>query len=104
MVEPEFQRMIEQEKTHQLSVDESDPYIPTDPEPISEPEYPDHPLPGEDMFQRPVDLEQVLDVPHVDRGDRSTAVDGAARALTVALGDAGGLNVLPLASVAAPTP
>jgi hypothetical protein len=37
------------------------------------------------------DLEQVLDVPYADRVDRNTAVDGAARALSVALSDAGGL-------------
>jgi len=37
------------------------------------------------------DLEQVLDVPHVDKDDRNTAVDGAARALSAALSDAGGM-------------
>ncbi len=37
------------------------------------------------------DLETVLDVPHVDKADRGAAVDGAARALAVGLGDAGSL-------------
>jgi len=37
------------------------------------------------------DLEQVLDVPYVDREDRNTAVDGAARALSIALADTGGV-------------
>jgi len=37
------------------------------------------------------DLEQVLDVPYVDKQDRNTAVDGAARALSMGLADAGGL-------------
>jgi hypothetical protein len=37
------------------------------------------------------DLEQVLDVPFVDKQDRSAAVDSAARALSTSLGDAGGL-------------
>jgi hypothetical protein len=37
------------------------------------------------------DLEQVLDLPHVDKADRRTAVDGAARTLSSALNDAGGL-------------
>ncbi len=37
------------------------------------------------------DLEQVLDVPHVDKEDRNTAVDGAAKALSIALSDTGGV-------------
>ncbi len=37
------------------------------------------------------DLEQVLDLPHVDKADRRTAVDGAARTLSSALNDSGGL-------------
>jgi hypothetical protein len=37
------------------------------------------------------DLEQVLDVPYVARESRSEAVDGAARAIALSLGDAGGL-------------
>lgn len=37
------------------------------------------------------DLERVLDLPHVAREDRAAAVDGAARALSAGLGDAGGL-------------
>ncbi len=37
------------------------------------------------------DLERVLDVPHVARDDRAAAVDGAAQALSGALGDRGGL-------------
>ncbi len=37
------------------------------------------------------DLEQVLDVPHVDKQERAIAVDGAARAIALSLGDAGGL-------------
>jgi hypothetical protein len=35
------------------------------------------------------DLEAVLDVPYVDKTERSAAVDGAARALAATLGDAG---------------
>jgi hypothetical protein len=46
--------------------------------------------PVKGMTVRP-DLEQVLDVPHVDKVDRNTVVDGAARALAVGLSDAGGL-------------
>jgi hypothetical protein len=37
------------------------------------------------------DLEQVLDVPYVDKEDRRAAVDGAAQALSASLGDSGGL-------------
>ncbi len=37
------------------------------------------------------DIEQVLDLPYVDREARGEAVDGAAQALAVGLGDAGGL-------------
>jgi hypothetical protein len=37
------------------------------------------------------DLEQVLDLPHVDKADRRTAVDGAARTLSSVLNDSGGL-------------
>ncbi len=37
------------------------------------------------------DLEQVLDVPFIDKKERAAAVDGAARALAMTLGDAGGL-------------
>lgn len=37
------------------------------------------------------DLEAVLDVPYVDKAERGAAVDGAARALAMTLGDAGGL-------------
>lgn len=37
------------------------------------------------------DLEAVLDVPYVDKEERTAAVDGAARALSVGLGDSGGL-------------
>jgi hypothetical protein len=37
------------------------------------------------------DLEQVLDVPYADRQDRNTAVDGAAKALSVSLSDPGGV-------------
>lgn len=37
------------------------------------------------------DLEAVLDVPYVDKQERAAAVDGAARALSVGLGDSGGL-------------
>lgn len=44
--------------------------------------------PGIGMTVR-ADLEQVLDVPFAEKGDRNTAVDGAARALAASLGDAG---------------
>jgi hypothetical protein len=37
------------------------------------------------------DLEAVLDVPHADKEERAEAVDGAARALAMTLGDVGGL-------------
>ncbi len=37
------------------------------------------------------DLEEMLDLPYVDKQERATAVDGAARALCASLGDAGGL-------------
>ena len=37
------------------------------------------------------DLEQILDVPFVDKVDRNAAVDGAAVAMSQALGDKGGL-------------
>jgi hypothetical protein len=38
------------------------------------------------------DLEQVLDLPHVGKADRGTAVNGAAHALSQALSDHGGIN------------
>lgn len=37
------------------------------------------------------DLEQILDVPFAEKDDRNAAVDGAARAIGIALGDAGGI-------------
>jgi hypothetical protein len=46
--------------------------------------------PDKGLTVRP-DLEQVLDVPFVDKEARSAAVDGAAQALAMSLGDAGGL-------------
>lgn len=46
--------------------------------------------PDKGLTVRP-DLEAVLDVPYVDKAERGTAVDGAARALAMSLGDVGGL-------------
>lgn len=46
--------------------------------------------PDTDMTVR-CDLEAVLDVPYVDKEERAAAVDGAARALSMTLGDVGGL-------------
>lgn len=37
------------------------------------------------------DLEQILDLPYAEKEDRNTAVDGAATAMSQALGDRGGL-------------
>lgn len=46
--------------------------------------------PDIDMTVR-CDLEAVLDVPYVDKAERGAAVDGAAHALAMSLGDVGGL-------------
>jgi hypothetical protein len=46
--------------------------------------------PDKSLTVRP-DLEALLDVPFVDKTERRAAVDGAARALSMSLADAGGL-------------